>query len=153
MEVEVIDGDLCDYAGLMHAVNSHKTDCIAHLAAQAGVRYSLHHPHSYVKSNLEGFLNVLEVCRHVKLKLVYASSSSVYGMNAKVPFSESDGCDQPVCLYAATKKSNELMAYTYHHLFGIPMAGLRFFTVYGDFGEDLIWPTFPLRKLSWKASL
>ncbi len=141
--VQVIHADICDYPGLMHAAESHGIDCVAHLAAQAGVRYSLSHPHAYVASNLEGFVNILEVCRHLKLKLVYASSSSVYGLNTKVPFSESDRCDQPASLYAATKKSNELMAHTYHHLFGIPVTGLRFFTVYGPWGRpDMAYFSF-----------
>ncbi|MDO9449826.1 MAG: NAD-dependent epimerase/dehydratase family protein, partial [Rugosibacter sp.] len=104
--------------------------------AQAGVRYSLQNPHAYVDSNLTGFVNILEGCRYAKVEhLVYASSSSVYGGNTKMPFSESDSVDHPVSLYAATKKANELMAHTYSHLFGIPATGLRFFTVYGPWGR------------------
>lgn len=109
---------------------------VIHLAAQAGVRYSLINPHAYIQSNLIGFTNILEGCRHGKIEhLVYASSSSVYGGNTKLPFSEHDNIDHPVSLYAATKKSNELMAHTYSHLFGLPTTGLRFFTVYGPWGR------------------
>jgi len=111
-------------------------DVVIHLAAQAGVRYSLENPHAYVDANLTAFVNVLEGCRHSGVKhLVYASSSSVYGGNAKLPFSETDRVDNPVSLYAATKKADELMAHTYSHLFGLPTTGLRFFTVYGPWGR------------------
>ena len=113
-----------------------KFDGVIHLAAQAGVRYSLQNPHAYVDSNLVGFVNVLEGCRHNEVQhLVYASSSSVYGGNTKMPFSEHDNVDHPVSLYAATKKANELMAHTYSHLYGLPTTGLRFFTVYGPWGR------------------
>ena len=109
---------------------------VIHLAAQAGVRYSLQNPHAYVDSNLTGFVNILEGCRYAKVEhLTYASSSSVYGGNTKMPFSETDSVDHPVSLYAATKKANELMAHTYSHLFGLPTTGLRFFTVYGPWGR------------------
>lgn len=109
---------------------------VIHLAAQAGVRYSLENPHAYVDSNVVGFVNVLEGCRHHGIEhLVYASSSSVYGNNEKVPFSEADNVDHPISLYAATKKANELMAHTYSHLYGLPTTGLRFFTVYGPWGR------------------
>jgi UDP-glucuronate 4-epimerase len=109
---------------------------VAHLAAQAGVRYSLKNPQAYVNSNVTGFLNILEACRHHGCEhLVFASSSSVYGANRKLPFSEHDNTDHPVSLYAATKKANELMAHTYSHLFGLPVTGLRFFTVYGPWGR------------------
>jgi UDP-glucuronate 4-epimerase len=109
---------------------------VVHLAAQAGVRYSLENPHAYVDSNLVGFVNILEGCRHMRVAhLVYASSSSVYGGNEKMPFSEHDSVDHPVSLYAATKKANELMAHTYSHLYGLPTTGLRFFTVYGPWGR------------------
>ena len=109
---------------------------VAHLAAQAGVRYSLKNPQAYVNSNVTGFLNVLEACRHNGCEhLVFASTSSVYGANRKLPFSEHDNTDHPVSLYAATKKANELMAHTYSHLFGLPATGLRFFTVYGPWGR------------------
>ncbi|WP_268035276.1 NAD-dependent epimerase/dehydratase family protein [Algoriphagus sp. PAP.12] len=114
---------------------------IIHLAAQAGVRYSLENPKSYIKSNVEGFLNVLEFCRYLKIKdLIYASSSSVYGLDSVQPFSENENCNKPVSLYAATKRSNELMAHTYHHLFGIESVGLRFFTVYGPWGRPDMAP-------------
>ena len=119
-------------------------DVVANLAAQAGVRYSLQNPHAYVDSNIVGFLNILEGCRNNSVKhLVFASSSSVYGANAKIPFSEHDNADHPVSLYAATKKSNELMAHTYAHLYGIPVTGLRFFTVYGPWGRpDMAYFSF-----------
>lgn len=116
-------------------------DKVMNLAAQAGVRYSLENPYAYVDSNLVGFVNLLECCRHYPVKhLVYASSSSVYGTNAKVPFSEDDKVDTPVSLYAATKKADELMAHTYSHLYGIPSTGLRFFTVYGPWGRPDMSP-------------
>ena len=114
---------------------------IIHLAAQAGVRYSLENPKSYIASNVSGFLNVLEFCRHQNIKhLIYASSSSVYGMDSSQPFSETERCDKPVSLYAATKRANELMAHTYHHLYGIQTMGLRFFTVYGPWGRPDMAP-------------
>lgn len=116
-------------------------DKVVNLAAQAGVRYSIENPYAYVESNIDGFLNVLEGCRHYQVKhLIYASSSSVYGLNGKVPFSEKDSIAHPVSLYAATKKSNELMAHTYSHLYGIPSTGLRFFTVYGPWGRPDMSP-------------
>jgi len=109
---------------------------VIHLAAQAGVRYSLTNPYAYTESNIHGFLNILEGCRHTKVEhLVFASSSSVYGANTRQPFSEHDNVDHPVSLYAATKKANELMAHTYAHLYGLPVTGLRFFTVYGPWGR------------------
>jgi UDP-glucuronate 4-epimerase len=118
-----------------------KFDCVCNLAAQAGVRYSIENPHAYVQSNLLGFLNILECCRHNNIKhLVYASSSSVYGNTAKIPFSEQDRVDFPVSLYAATKKANELMAHTYSHLYKLPTTGLRFFTVYGEWGRPDMAP-------------
>jgi UDP-glucuronate 4-epimerase len=114
---------------------------VCHLAAQAGVRYSLENPHAYVDSNITGFVNILEACRrHGTRHLVFASSSSVYGLNEKMPFSTSDNVDHPVSLYGATKKSNELMAHTYSYLFGIPSTGLRFFTVYGPWGRPDMAP-------------
>ena len=117
-------------------VPEHAFPRVVHLAAQAGVRYSLKNPHAYVDSNVTGFLNILEGCRHHACEhLVFASSSSVYGANRKLPFSEHDHTDHPVSLYAATKKANELMAHTYSHLFGLPTTGLRFFTVYGPWGR------------------
>ncbi len=116
-------------------------DAVVNLAAQAGVRYSIENPYAYAQSNLDGFLNILEGCRHNKIKhLVYASSSSVYGLNGKVPFSEKDSIAHPVSLYAASKKSNELMAHSYSHLYGIPSTGLRFFTVYGPWGRPDMSP-------------
>ncbi|MBD0849833.1 NAD-dependent epimerase [Maribacter arenosus] len=125
------DGD-----ALSKLFNSQNFDVVCHLAAQAGVRYSLENPEAYIDSNVVGFLNLLECCRHHKIKhLVYASSSSVYGLNTKVPFKTTDNVDHPISLYAATKKSNELMAHTYSHLFGFPTTGLRFFTVYGPWGR------------------
>lgn len=119
-------------------------DVVCNLAAQAGVRYSIENPHAYIDSNIVGFINILEACRHNKIKhLVYASSSSVYGNSAKMPLSVSDPVDNPISLYAATKKSNELMAHTYSHLFGIPTTGLRFFTVYGPWGRpDMAYFSF-----------
>ncbi len=116
-------------------------DIVINLAAQAGVRYSIENPDAYVQSNIVGFLNILEACRYNKIQhLIYASSSSVYGANAKIPFSENDQVDKPVSLYAATKKSNELMAHTYSHLYNIPTTGLRFFTVYGPWGRPDMAP-------------
>ena len=116
-------------------------DKVVNLAAQAGVRYSIENPYAYVESNIDGFLNVLEGCRHYQVKhLVYASSSSVYGLNGKVPFSEKDSIAHRISLYAATKKSNELMAHTYSHLYGVPSTGLRFFTVYGPGGRPDMSP-------------
>lgn len=128
--------DLEDQAEMERIFSEYNPYRVIHLAAQAGVRYSLEQPHAYTQSNITGFLNVLEGCRHLKVgHLIYASSSSVYGANAKVPFHEDDGVDHPVSLYAATKKANELMAHTYSHLYGIPVTGLRFFTVYGPWGR------------------
>lgn len=116
-------------------------DVVCHLGAQAGVRYSIENPYAYIESNINGFMNILEGCRHYAIKhLVYASSSSVYGLNGKVPFSETDAIAHPVSLYAATKKSNELMAHTYSHLYNLPTTGLRFFTVYGPWGRPDMSP-------------
>src|SRR5574343_1402499 len=128
--------DIADRAGMDALFARERFDKVIHLAAQAGVRYSITNPHAYADSNLLGFVNVLEGCRHHGVKhLVYASSSSVYGGNTKMPFSEHDSVDHPVSLYAATKKANELMAHTYSHLYGLPTTGLRFFTVYGPWGR------------------
>ena len=125
-----------DRESLKELFKKEKFDVVCHLAAQAGVRYSLENPEAYIDSNIVGFLNILENCRHYNIQhLVYASSSSVYGANKKIPFETSDNVDHPVSLYAATKKSNELMAYTYSHLYGFPTTGLRFFTVYGPWGR------------------
>ncbi|NTV49140.1 MAG: NAD-dependent epimerase [Geobacteraceae bacterium] len=139
-----VRGGLEDRTVVEHLFQDGQFDYVINLAAQAGVRYSLLNPHVYIDSNICGFLNVLEGCRNTKVKhLVYASSSSVYGANAKVPFSEHHSVDHPVSLYAATKKSNELMAHTYAHLFGIPVTGLRFFTVYGPWGRpDMAYFSF-----------
>jgi UDP-glucuronate 4-epimerase len=128
--------DVADRAGMAALFAQEKFDRVVHLAAQAGVRYSLLNPHAYIDSNIVGFMNVLEGCRHAGVQhLAYASSSSVYGGNTKMPFSEHDNIDHPVSMYAATKKANELMAHTYSHLFGLPTTGLRFFTVYGPWGR------------------
>lgn len=142
--VEVIEGDLCDKSFLEESVRRHETTHFVHLAAQAGVRYSLENPDAYIASNIQGFLNVLEVCRvNPGVALTYASSSSVYGSNEKIPFSEEDRTDSQTSLYGVTKKSNELMAAAYHHLFGIPVTGLRFFTVYGPWGRpDMAYYSF-----------
>ncbi|MEN6521638.1 MAG: NAD-dependent epimerase [Armatimonadota bacterium] len=128
--------DVADRAGMAEYFAAEKPQRVVHLAAQAGVRYSLQNPHAYIDSNLVGFCNILEGCRHNGVEhLVYASSSSVYGSNKKLPFSVDDNVDHPVSLYAATKKANELMAHTYSHLYGLPTTGLRFFTVYGPWGR------------------
>ncbi|MFA7567916.1 MAG: NAD-dependent epimerase [Alkalispirochaeta sp.] len=127
--------DMEDRDGLKELLEAERFDCVIHLAAQAGVRYSLTNPHSYISSNVEGFLSLLEAVRHAPTPvehLVYASSSSVYGLETEQPFREDMAADQPVSLYAATKRSNELMAHSYAHLYGLPITGLRFFTVYGS---------------------
>ena len=131
-----VKGSLEDRATLEAAFDSFKPDRVVNLAAQAGVRYSLENPHAYIDSNIVGFLNILEACRHRGIEhLVYASSSSVYGSNRKLPFAVEDSVDHPVSLYAASKKANELMAHTYSHLYRLPSTGLRFFTVYGPWGR------------------
>src|SRR5262245_6328593 len=128
--------DLADRAGMARLFAAQRFPCVIHLAAQAGVRHSLVDPHAYADANLVGFLNVLEGCRHGGCDhLVYASSSSVYGANTKVPFRTSDNVDHPVSLYGATKKANDAMAHAYAHLYGLPVTGLRFFTVYGPCGR------------------
>src|SRR5215510_4889465 len=133
--------DLADRDGIAELFDAHDFPFVIHLAAQAGVRYSLTDPHAYVDANLVGFLNVLEGCRRNHCRhLIYASSSSVYGANTKVPFSTSDNVDHPVSLYGATKKANELMAHAYAHLYGLPVTGLRFFTVYGPWGRPDMAP-------------
>lgn len=135
-DFEFLEMDLANRLAIIDLFKVRKFDGVINLAAQAGVRYSLENPHAYVDSNLAGFLNILEGCRYNKPKhLIFASSSSVYGMNTKTPFSVGDNTDFPISLYAATKKSNELMAYAYAHLYGIPSSGLRFFTVYGPYGR------------------
>jgi UDP-glucuronate 4-epimerase len=124
--------DICDFSKLLDLFSSHQFSHVCHLAAQVGVRYSLENPFPYQKSNLEGFLNILEACRKFPLKnLVYASSSSIYGADPKIPFSEEEKSDRPISLYGATKRANELMAHSYSYLYNIPITGLRFFTVYG----------------------
>jgi UDP-glucuronate 4-epimerase len=133
--------DIADRQGMQALFDRQRFDRVIHLAAQAGVRYSLENPHVYVDANLGGFINVLEGCRQTKVgHLVYASSSSVYGMNAKVPFAIGDTVDDPISLYAATKRANELMAHSYAHLYRIPLTGLRFFTVYGPWGRPDMAP-------------
>ncbi|WGY48430.1 NAD-dependent epimerase [Vibrio sp. ABG19] len=139
--------DIADRTAIPELFAAERFDRVIHLAAQAGVRYSLDNPLAYADSNLVGHLNILEGCRHHQVQhLVYASSSSVYGLNSKVPFSTDDSVDHPVSLYAATKKSNELMAHTYSHLYDIPTTGLRFFTVYGPWGR----PDMALLKFTHK---
>jgi UDP-glucuronate 4-epimerase len=128
--------DISDRAAMEQVFATEQPERVMHLAAQAGVRFSLTHPHAYVDANLMGFMNILEGCRQNDVEhLVYASSSSVYGANTRMPFSVHDNVDHPVSLYAATKKANELMAHTYSHLYGLPVTGLRFFTVYGPWGR------------------
>lgn len=135
-EVSFIKMDLQEKESLLNLFSDNSFEYVIHLAAQAGVRYSLSEPQRYVDSNITGFLNILECCRFYPVKhLIFASSSSVYGLNTKVPFSETDRTDSPISMYAATKKANELMAHTYSHLFKIPATGLRFFTVYGPWGR------------------
>lgn len=137
-------GDLAVKKQVEGLFEDHRPEIVVHLAAQAGVRYSIENPEAYIQSNIIGFFNILEACRSHPVKhLVYASSSSVYGANRKIPFSTEDRVDKPVSLYAATKKSNELMAYTYSHLYNIPATGLRFFTVYGPWGRpDMAYYSF-----------
>jgi UDP-glucuronate 4-epimerase len=133
---QFVRGDLADDAAVKKLFHEHSFDAVVNLAAQAGVRYSLTNPQAYITANLVGFTNILEGCRHQKVKhLVYASSSSVYGANTAMPFSVHQNVDHPLSLYAASKKANELMAHTYSHLYGLPTTGLRFFTVYGPWGR------------------
>jgi UDP-glucuronate 4-epimerase len=142
--IATVETDICHAPLLEKIVLDHEITHVVHLAAQAGVRYSLKHPEAYVHSNLNGFVQVLEVCRrHPSVKFLYASSSSVYGLNEKTPFSESDPTDRQASLYGATKKSNELLAHAYHHLYGLSVTGLRFFTVYGPWGRpDMAYYSF-----------
>jgi UDP-glucuronate 4-epimerase len=140
--------DLADRPTVANLFEQEQFDRVIHLGAQAGVRYSIENPHSYADSNLIGHLNILEGCRQTKVKhLIYASSSSVYGLNAKVPFGTSDSVDHPVSLYAATKKANELMSHSYSHLYDIPTTGLRFFTVYGSWGRPDMAPFIFTKKI------
>lgn len=135
-QCKIYECDITDYKAVERIFDENKIGKVCHLAAQAGVRYSLTHPFTYESTNITGTLNLLELCRHKGVKtFVYASSSSVYGDNKKMPFSVEDNADHPISLYAATKKCNELMAYTYHHLFGLHCTGLRFFTAYGPWGR------------------
>ena len=141
--------DLADAAAVDRTFAAFRPQRVVNLAAQAGVRYSLHNPHAYVQSNLVGFANILEACRHGDLEhLVYASSSSVYGANRKLPFAVEDAVDHPLSLYAASKKANELMAHTYSHLYGLPTTGLRFFTVYGPWGRPDMSPMLFADRIS-----
>lgn len=141
--------DLADAIAINDAFASFRPQCVVNLAAQAGVRYSLQNPQAYVQSNLVGFGNILEACRHGGVEhLVYASSSSVYGANRKLPFATEDAVDHPVSLYAATKKANELMAHSYSHLYGLPTTGLRFFTVYGPWGRPDMSPMLFADRIS-----
>lgn len=145
---EFVQMDIADGVVLEALFSKHKFDRVIHLAAQAGVRYSIGNPQAYASSNLVGHLNILEACRNHKVgHLVYASSSSVYGLNEKVPFCTSDSVDHPVSLYAATKKSNELMSHSYSHLYDIPTTGLRFFTVYGSWGRPDMAPFIFAKKI------
>jgi UDP-glucuronate 4-epimerase len=134
--IECIKEDICNQAAIDQLIACHEITHIVHLAAQAGVRYSIQNPTAYVETNLDGFVKMIEVCRkHPHIKFTYASSSSVYGLNCKQPFCESDPTETPASLYAATKKTNEVVAHAYHHLYGIHVTGLRFFTVYGPWGR------------------
>jgi UDP-glucuronate 4-epimerase len=149
--IPIIRGDVNDRLFLLEKVKEHQTTHIVHLAAQAGVRYSVTNPEAYLQSNLSGFLQVLETCRTLSLPLIYASSSSVYGLNEKTPFSPLHQTDRPTSLYGATKKANELMAHAYHHLYGFPVTALRFFTVYGPWGRpDMAYFSFTESILSGK---
>ncbi|OXX50846.1 protein CapI [Vibrio sp. V12_P9A6T4] len=147
-QFRLVKMDIADRDAIEKLFVEERFDRVIHLAAQAGVRYSIENPHAYADSNLIGHLNILEGCRHNKVKhLVYASSSSVYGLNTKTPFTTSDTVDHPVSLYAATKKSNELMAHSYSHLYDIPTTGLRFFTVYGSWGRPDMAPFIFTKKI------
>lgn len=143
-DVQVVKEDICNSDAVRTLVENFRPTHFVHLAAQAGVRYSISHPKSYIRTNLDGFYHLLEIARlHPKIPFIYASSASVYGTNQKIPFSETDPTDTPANLYGATKKANESMAYAYHNLFGIPMTGLRFFTVYGPYGRpDMAYYSF-----------
>ena len=147
-QFEVKNVDLADRPAMASLFEQGRFDRVIHLAAQAGVRYSIENPHSYADSNLVGHLNILEGCRQTKVNhLIYASSSSVYGLNAKVPFETSHSVDHPVSLYAATKKANELMSHSYSHLYNVPTTGLRFFTVYGSWGRPDMAPFIFTKKI------
>ncbi|MBI2742782.1 MAG: GDP-mannose 4,6-dehydratase [Chlamydiales bacterium] len=134
--ISVLECDICNTSKIEEIVKNEEITHFVHLAAQAGVRHSLFHPESYVHSNLDGFVKIIELVRcYPSMKFIYASSSSVYGHNEKIPFAETDPCERPANLYGATKKTNELVAYSYHHLYGLSVTGLRFFTVYGPWGR------------------
>lgn len=150
--VEVLAFDISDMDAVDKVIRDNGITHIAHLAAQAGVRYSIQHPQVYVQANVHGFVQLLEVCkRHPHIKIIYASSSSVYGKNTKIPFSETDITDSPISLYAATKKTNELIAHSYHNMFGLSLTGLRFFTVYGPWGRpDMAYYSFTEAVLNGK---
>jgi UDP-glucuronate 4-epimerase len=152
-KIECVTLDIADAAAVQELFASFRPTLVVHLAAQAGVRYSLENPGAYIQSNLVGFANVLETSqKHAVAHFLYASSSSVYGANAKVPFSEDDRTDSPVSLYAATKKANELMAYSFTHLYGMPTTGLRFFTVYGPWGRpDMAYFSFTEKMVAGKT--
>lgn len=141
--ISTVRGDICNEELLKKIIKENKITHVVHLAAQPGVRYSLVNPKAYIHSNIDGFVNILEVCRHFELKLTYASSSSVYGTNGKIPFAVEDPTDHPASFYGATKKANEVMAFSYHHLYKIPVTGLRYFTVYGPWGRpDMAYYSF-----------
>ncbi len=148
--VTVVEGDICDRQALFSWLGDFAATHLVHLAAQAGVRYSLDHPDAYIQTNIVGFLNILEFCRaHPEVPLTYASSSSVYGLNENIPFGIDDKTDRQASLYGVTKKSNELMAHSYHHLFGVRATGLRFFTVYGPWGRpDMAYFSFAKRMMN-----
>jgi UDP-glucuronate 4-epimerase len=147
----VLHEDIRNTSYLKNLIKENKITHVLHLAAQAGVRHSFSHPEDYVSSNLEGFVSVLEACKNFKVKLVFASSSSVYGLNEKIPFSVDDRTDCPANLYGATKKANELMAFSYHNIYGIPMVALRYFTVYGPWGRpDMAYYNFTKNILEKK---
>ncbi|WP_273827526.1 SDR family NAD(P)-dependent oxidoreductase [Providencia rettgeri] len=147
-QFKFIEMDFSDKKSLDSLFEEHDFERVIHLGAQAGIRYSVSNPHAYANSNLIGHLNILESCRHNKIQhLIYASSSSVYGLNTKIPFTTSDSVDHPVSLYAATKKSNELMSHSYSHLYNIPTTGLRFFTVYGPWGRPDMAPFIFTQKI------
>lgn len=150
--IQVLDVDICHQQAIHQLLLKHGITHVVHLAAQAGVRHSLSHPNEYVSSNLQGFVCILEAIRHnPSIHLVYASSSSVYGLNQKIPFSEHDNTDQPTNLYGASKKANELIAHAYHHLYGLSVTALRYFTVYGPWGRpDMAYYRFTQQILSDK---
>lgn len=144
LDIPIMELDICNAVEIHKLLVKHEITHFVHLAAQAGVRHSFKNPESYVHSNLNGFVQVLEACKNVpQIKFIFASSSSVYGLNDKIPFSETDSTDRPANLYGATKKTNELTAFSYHHLYGLPVTGLRFFTAYGPWGRpDMAYFSF-----------